>query len=88
MAIVIHFGISDDSTLVCNESHLCVCDVHEVVCVVYELPFMEQRASESNFCCYICLGEPVSSVSIVSIYGLDGRAIGVRSPTDAKRFFL
>jgi hypothetical protein len=28
--------------------------------------------------------EPVSSVSIVSVYGLDGRAIGVRSPAGAK----
>jgi hypothetical protein len=72
---------------VCNESHLCVY-VHEVVCIVYELPFVGQRASESNFCCYICLGEPGSSVSVVSDYGLDGRAIEVQSPADAKGFFL
>jgi hypothetical protein len=31
---------------------------------------------------------PVSSGSIVSDYGLDDRAIGVRSPTGAKDFFL
>jgi hypothetical protein len=30
--------------------------------------------------------EPGSSVSIVSDYGLDGRAIGVRSPAGAKDF--
>jgi hypothetical protein len=32
--------------------------------------------------------EPGSSVSIVSGYGLDDRAIEVRSPTEAKEFFL
>jgi hypothetical protein len=32
--------------------------------------------------------EPGSSVSIVSGYGLDDRAIGVRSPAEAKGFFL
>jgi hypothetical protein len=32
--------------------------------------------------------EPGSSVSIVSGYGLDDRAIEVRSPAEAKRFFL
>jgi hypothetical protein len=31
--------------------------------------------------------EPGSSVSIVSGYGLDDRAIGVRSPAEAKGFF-
>jgi hypothetical protein len=31
-------------------------------------------------------GEPVSSVSIVSDYGLDYRAIGVRSPAGTKDF--
>jgi hypothetical protein len=30
--------------------------------------------------------EPVSSVSVVSEYGLDDRAIGVRSPAGAKDF--
>jgi hypothetical protein len=34
-----------------------------------------------------CLREPGSSVSIVSGYGLDDRAIEVRSPVVAKRFF-
>jgi hypothetical protein len=34
------------------------------------------------------LHEPGSSVSIVSGYGLDDRAIGVRSPTEAERIFL
>jgi hypothetical protein len=33
-------------------------------------------------------GEPVSSVGIVSIYGLDDRAIEVRSPAEAKGFLL
>jgi hypothetical protein len=32
--------------------------------------------------------EPGSSVSIASGYGLDGRAIEVRSPAEAKGFFL
>jgi hypothetical protein len=32
-------------------------------------------------------GSRVSSVSIVSDYGLDDRAIGVRSPAEAKGFF-
>jgi hypothetical protein len=35
--------------------------------------------------CYTCL-EPCSSGSIVSDYGLDDRAIGVRSPAGAKDF--
>jgi hypothetical protein len=34
------------------------------------------------------VGEPGSSVSIVSGYGLDDRAIEVRSPAEAKGFFL
>jgi hypothetical protein len=33
-------------------------------------------------------GKPGSSVSIVSDYGLDDRAIEVRSPAEAKGFFL
>jgi hypothetical protein len=32
--------------------------------------------------------EPVSSGSIVSDYGLDHRTIEVRSPAEAKEFFL
>jgi hypothetical protein len=35
-----------------------------------------------------CVGEPGSSVSIVSGYGLDYREIEVRSPAEAKGFFL
>jgi hypothetical protein len=35
---------------------------------------------------WIHLGSRVSSGSIVSDYGLDGRAIGVRSPAGAKDF--
>jgi hypothetical protein len=34
------------------------------------------------------VSEPGSSVSIVSGYGLDDRAIEVRSPVEAKGFFL
>jgi hypothetical protein len=34
------------------------------------------------------LNEPGISVSIVSGYGLDDRAIEVRSPVEAKGFFL
>jgi hypothetical protein len=36
-----------------------------------------------SFCVFL---EPGSSGSIVSDYGLDDRAIGVRSPTEAKDF--
>jgi hypothetical protein len=34
------------------------------------------------------ISEPVSSGSVVSGYGLDDRAIEVRSPTEVKGFFL
>jgi hypothetical protein len=37
---------------------------------------------------YTLICEPDSSVSIVSEYGLDERTIEVRSPTEAKGFFL
>jgi hypothetical protein len=37
---------------------------------------------------YSLFGEPSSSVSIVSGYGIDDWAIEVRSPAEAKRFFL
>jgi hypothetical protein len=37
---------------------------------------------------YIDKCEPGSSVSVVSGYGLDGRVIEVRSPAEAKGFFL
>jgi hypothetical protein len=36
----------------------------------------------------ILLGEPGSSIRIVSGYGLDGLAIKVRSPSEAKGFVL
>jgi hypothetical protein len=36
----------------------------------------------------IILSEPSSSVSIVSGYELDDREINVRSPAEAKGFFL
>jgi hypothetical protein len=42
----------------------------------YNLPF------------YITIGEPDSSVSIVFGYGLDDRAIEVRSPAETEGFFL
>jgi hypothetical protein len=34
------------------------------------------------------VSEPVSSVSIVSSYGMDDRAMDVRSPAEAKVFFF
>jgi hypothetical protein len=34
------------------------------------------------------MGSRGSSVSVVSDYGLDDRAIGVRSPAEARDFFL
>jgi hypothetical protein len=37
---------------------------------------------------YVLCSEPGSSVSIVPGYGLDDRAVEVRSPTEAKEFFL
>jgi hypothetical protein len=37
---------------------------------------------------YIFVGEPGTSVSIVSGYGLDDREIKVRSSAEAKGFFL
>jgi hypothetical protein len=40
------------------------------------------------FCGGILICETGSSVSIVSGYGLDERAIEVRSPVEAKEFFL
>jgi hypothetical protein len=42
----------------------------------------------STFCiCIYLIREPGSSVSVVSGYGLDDRAIEVRSPAEAKVFF-
>jgi hypothetical protein len=38
--------------------------------------------------CKFLSGEPGSSVSVVSGYGLDDRAIEVRSPAEAKEFLL
>jgi hypothetical protein len=37
---------------------------------------------------FVIIGEPGSSVNIVSGYGLDDRSIEVRSPAEAKGFFL
>jgi hypothetical protein len=48
-------------------------------------PFWEQHPVIYAF--YPYEEEPGSSVSIVSGYGLDDRAIGVRSPAEAKRIF-
>jgi hypothetical protein len=47
-----------------------------IVCVPFRLKFFSP------------LFEPGSSGSIVSGYGLDNRAIEVRSPSEAKGFFL
>jgi hypothetical protein len=38
--------------------------------------------------CHTGICEPSISVSIVSGYGLDDRTIEVRSPAEAKEFFL
>jgi hypothetical protein len=40
------------------------------------------------FICSLFNGEPDSSVSIVSGYGLEDQAIEIRSPAVAKGFFL
>jgi hypothetical protein len=46
------------------------------------------NCTASNYRVFMNNGEPGSSVSIVPVYGLDDRAIEVRSPAEAKGFFL
>jgi hypothetical protein len=41
-----------------------------------------------DLCVAVGVSEPGSSGSVVSDYGLDDRAIEVRSPAEAKEFFL
>jgi hypothetical protein len=48
----------------------------------------EYLVRPNNLTCSLHVCEPGSSVSIVSGYGLDDRAIEVRSPAEAKGFFL
>jgi hypothetical protein len=45
-------------------------------------------ACDDNLLDSNAVGDPGSSVSIVSAYGMDDRAIEVRSPAEAKGFFL
>jgi hypothetical protein len=47
-----------------------------------------EKWKKINGCNIYLQGEPGSSVSIVSGYGLDDRAIEVRSSAEAKGFFL
>jgi hypothetical protein len=53
-------------------------------CTVYLDPTVLSRINIAGLCC-VSRG---SSVSIVSDYGLDDRAIEVRSPAEAKGFFF
>jgi hypothetical protein len=58
--------------------------------VAESCPLFPDVLCESDFVYIICLSiniTGVSSGSIVSDYGLDDRAIGVRSPAGAKDFF-
>jgi hypothetical protein len=49
---------------------------------------VQPRGKISKTVAYAKYCEPGSSVSVVSGYRLDGRAIEVRSPTETKGFFL
>jgi hypothetical protein len=49
---------------------------------------MKAGAGDSIFDIPLINNEPGSSVSVVSGYGLDDRAIGVRFPAEASGFFL
>jgi hypothetical protein len=53
-----------------------------------EIPLNSQENSGAEFWDYFVYRSQVSSVSIVSDYRLDDRAIGVRSPAGTKDFFL
>jgi hypothetical protein len=46
------------------------------------------RRTYKNCLLFSCIWSPGSSVTIVYGYGLDDRAIEVRSPAEAKRFFV
>jgi hypothetical protein len=48
--------------------------------------FLQEASNKLNAMDYVFVGNWSSSVSIVSDYGLDDRAIGVRSPAGAKDF--
>jgi hypothetical protein len=48
----------------------------------------ETREQFRNGVRYLYEEEPCSSVGVVSDYGVDDRAIEVRSPAEAKGFFL
>jgi hypothetical protein len=49
---------------------------------------VQPRGKVSKTVAYAKYGEPGSSVSVVSGYRLDDRTIEVRSPAEAKGFFL
>jgi hypothetical protein len=55
-------------------------------CVFFEVRTEFVNVSRQIFKVFPLAGEPGSSGSIVSGYGLDDRAIGVRSPAGAKDF--
>jgi hypothetical protein len=54
--------------------------------VLLEMLFSVTAFWQRIFC--LMFGEPGSSVSIVSGYGLDDRVIEIRPPAEAKGFFL
>jgi hypothetical protein len=69
-------------TSVAHRAIICLCASHVFQCVNFLALFMKHFIKE----CLSYVGAGVSSVSIVSDYGLDDRAIGVRSPAGTKDF--
>jgi hypothetical protein len=70
-------GIKPQKTEYKNVSHVITPKDYVTVC---------EHNHKYNKQCYIIKSEPGSSVSIVSGYGLDDRAIEVRPPSEAKDF--
>jgi hypothetical protein len=70
----------------CGDEPSGSCATELVELVICPQIFIHFFASRVRACMSICLRSRVSSVSTVSDYGLDDRAIGVRSPAGAKNF--
>jgi hypothetical protein len=68
---------------------ICIQEYQVRILVREEIPGIDSFSAFQLYGSYYFLEEkPGSSVSIVSGYGLDDRAIEVRSPAEAKGFFL
>jgi hypothetical protein len=61
---------------------------HETLKMYYIIKISSTSNKYNNCSINLIKREPGSSVSIVSGYGLDDRAIEVRSPAEAKGIFL